>query len=136
MCCRSPTVALEASHQDPWSFYQNTSWLKSLRPKGFFVRSAEQSHCPCCSGRLKVIGSDGSSADLSRSIVFRSRPAARRKRPMVFADDADPCSWRHVPVGLHVSSPPSGTGCLSASAVFHFFVTQSVSGKCRGPCAV
>ncbi|MGI6413412.1 MAG: DUF6431 domain-containing protein [Syntrophomonadaceae bacterium] len=30
--------------------------MKSLK-KEFFVRSAEQSLCPCCSGHLKVVGS-------------------------------------------------------------------------------
>jgi len=39
-----------------WLLYQDTSSLR-IPKKVFFVRSAEQNPCPCCNGRLEVIGS-------------------------------------------------------------------------------
>lgn len=42
---------------NPWSLYQNINCSKSPVPEEFFVRGAEQIHCPCCSGQLKVVGS-------------------------------------------------------------------------------
>jgi hypothetical protein len=39
-----------------WLLYQISSLLKTLK-RIFFVRSGEQSLCPCCNGTLKVIGS-------------------------------------------------------------------------------
>lgn len=52
----APTAVPGAPTNNSWSLYQNISCLKTPKQE-FFVRSEEQIPCPCCEGRLKVIGS-------------------------------------------------------------------------------
>lgn len=55
-CSSVPAEKPEAPPKEIWSVYQFTNWLR-IRQRVFFVRSGEQSLCPCCNGDLKVIGS-------------------------------------------------------------------------------